>query len=65
MNTEQWKKSSRSSSSGSGQCVEVALNATVSVRDSKLDTTGDFPRLTMPRDDWQSLIDGLRHDELA
>lgn len=55
-----WFKSSRSGGSG-GNCVEAAsLLDSVAVRDSKLDTTGDFPVLTMTSSDWSALLHTVR-----
>jgi hypothetical protein len=54
-----WRKSSRSSASGSN-CVEVAeLAGAVGVRDSK-DPTGPALRFTPYA--WASFTDGLSHD---
>ncbi|MFC6020420.1 DUF397 domain-containing protein [Plantactinospora solaniradicis] len=54
-----WRKSSRSSASGSN-CVEVAeLGQSVGVRDSK-DLTGPVLRFTPYA--WATFTDGLRRD---
>lgn len=51
----QWRKSTRSS--GSGQCVEVAVvGCLVAVRDSK-DPAG--PVLTFSAPEWRALLVGL------
>ncbi|KIR60978.1 MULTISPECIES: DUF397 domain-containing protein [Micromonospora] len=53
-----WRKSGRSSASGSN-CVEVAeLSDALAVRDSK-DPGG--PALRFDRDAWSSFVVGLRH----
>ncbi|MFI7437790.1 DUF397 domain-containing protein [Micromonospora haikouensis] len=55
-----WRKSSRSSASGSN-CVEVAeLSGGLAVRDSK-DPAG--PALLFGRDAWSSFVNGLRRGE--
>ena len=52
-----WRKSTRSNGSGNGNCVEVAsASATIALRDSKLDTTGDFPHLTVPAAEWAGFL---------
>lgn len=52
-----WRKSSRSSASGSN-CVEVAeLPDALAVRDSK---DPDGPALLFDRDAWSSFVVGLR-----
>jgi hypothetical protein len=57
----QWKKSSRSGSSG-GQCVEVAANlpGVIAVRDSK---NPDGPKLLFTPGEWQAFIEGVRSSE--
>lgn len=61
-----WRKSTRSSGTGNGNCVEVApVASTVAVRDSKLDTTGDFPYLSVSSADWAGLLTAIRTDDLA
>ncbi|MCX4471128.1 hypothetical protein C5N14_20345 [Micromonospora sp. MW-13] len=56
-----WRKSSRSSASGSN-CVEVAeLTDALAVRDSK-DPEG--PALLFDRDAWSSFVVGLRRGPL-
>lgn len=53
-----WRKSSRSSGNG-GNCIEVAdLSSGIGVRDSK-DPEG--PKLVISRDEFASLVAGLRH----
>ncbi|MBO4204733.1 DUF397 domain-containing protein [Micromonospora echinofusca] len=55
-----WRKSTRSSGGGNGDCVEVAdAGEVVAVRDSK-DRSG--PVLTFPRTAWRTFVDGAtRH----
>ncbi|MFC6884741.1 MULTISPECIES: DUF397 domain-containing protein [Actinomadura] len=56
----QWRKSSRSNTSG-GQCVEVAsFVGNVGVRDSK-DPEG--PRLALSPDAWRTLVERLKRDD--
>ncbi|WP_162472754.1 DUF397 domain-containing protein [Amycolatopsis orientalis] len=53
----EWRKSSYSSG-GEANCVEIAFHDdVVSVRDSK-DPQGGY--LTLPREGWQCLLDGIR-----
>ena len=59
-----WHRSSRSS--GNGQCVEAAHSASfVAVRDSKLDTIGNFPHLRLSTADWASLLTGIKSGQLT
>lgn len=55
-----WIRSSRSDSAG-GNCVEAAaLSPTsVAIRDSK-DALGNFPRLSIPANDWTGLITTIK-----
>lgn len=56
-----WRKSSRTSSTGNGNCVEAsAAPRAIAIRDSKLDTIGDFPVLAMSASDWAGLLDSIR-----
>lgn len=62
-----WRKSTRSNS-GPGQCVEAgafngaptATASMIAVRDSKWDSSNDFPTLTMPTSDWTGLITSVK-----
>lgn len=55
--TAKWRKSSRSQNNGAS-CIEVAhVNATIAIRDSKLNTTGDYPVLTIPTADWNAMLE--------
>lgn len=52
-----WRKSSHSTT----ECVEIAhMASTVAVRDSKLDTTGQFPMLSMSMTEWSGLLQTIR-----
>lgn len=54
-----WRKSSRSSGDGNGNCVEVARMAeVVGVRDSKAGHSG--PVLCFDRTQWQVFVAGAR-----
>jgi predicted secreted Zn-dependent protease len=57
----QWRKSSRSGSSG-GQCVEVAANlpGMIAVRDSK---NPEGPVLIYTPDEWRAFIAGVKAHE--
>ena len=58
-----WRKSARSNGSGGQNCVEVAsASATIALRDSKLDTTGDFPHLTIPAAEWAGFLTTVTTD---
>lgn len=60
-----WHKSSHSGGNGPN-CVEVApVLSMVAVRDSKLDTTGDFPYLSVSSADWAGLLTAIRTGDLA
>ncbi|MDA1387508.1 MULTISPECIES: DUF397 domain-containing protein [Glycomyces] len=64
LNRAVWRKSSRSSDSGNGQCVEVAgLVSAVAVRDSKLPTEGEFPHLLVNPGDWSAFLAGVKSGE--
>ncbi|CAM3548710.1 DUF397 domain-containing protein [Stackebrandtia soli] len=57
----QWRKSAHST--GDGECVEIApIRHLIAVRDSKLDTTGDFPYLTVDTAEWSGLMTAIRDD---
>lgn len=59
-----WRKSSRSSGSGNGNCVEVAgLVSAVAVRDSKLPTEGGFPHLLVGPGDWSAFLEGVKSSD--
>lgn len=62
LNNAEWIKSTRSSGSGSADCVEVARNlpGVVAVRDSK-DPAG--PALGFTPADWQSFVVGVKSGE--
>lgn len=64
MTNVRWRKSSRSGSTGAN-CVEVSGTTTVAIRDSKLDTTGDFPYLSTTTTEWQSLLSDIRSGRLS
>ena len=58
----EWRKSSRSNSSG--DCVEVAFAAgRVRVRDSK--RAGQGPELEFTSDQWQMLVAGVKRGDLG
>ncbi len=59
-----WVKSSRSSGSGSGDCVEVArnLDGVVAVRDSK---NPDGPVLVFTPSEWRAFLDGAKDGEFG
>lgn len=56
-----WRRSTRSSGGGSGQCVESGLSeATILVRDSK-DCQGDtYPVLAVDAATWRGFVNGLK-----
>lgn len=61
-----WRKSTRSSNSGNGQCVEVAYVAQdIAVRDSKDSSGSSFAMLTVDRSEWLSVIAELRKSGLT
>jgi hypothetical protein len=61
LNGAVWRKSSRSSGGGNGDCVEVAnLADTVAVRDSK---HPDGPVLTFTLAGWQAFIEAVNRDD--
>lgn len=64
MTRPRWRKSSRSGSTGAN-CVEVSGGTTVAIRDSKLDTTGDFPYLSTSTTEWGSLLSDIRSGRLS
>jgi Domain of unknown function (DUF397) len=56
--TMTWRKSSRSGSNGTGNCVEVAFaGVAVAVRDSK---NPDAGRLTYPERGWAAFLTTVR-----
>lgn len=62
--TPVWRKSSYSGTSGDqSDCVEVAVLARiVGVRDSK---DPGAPHLALSPDAWRSLVEHLKHDDIA
>ncbi|WP_326560130.1 DUF397 domain-containing protein [Micromonospora sp. NBC_01796] len=63
LRSAEWRKSTRSSGGGNGDCVEVAdLRDAVGVRDSK-DAGG--PVLTFDRAGWAAFVHGLRDPQPA
>ncbi|MGW4465415.1 DUF397 domain-containing protein [Micromonospora sp. NPDC004704] len=63
LHSAEWRKSTRSSGGGNGDCVEVAdLRDAVGVRDSK---DADGPVLTFDRSGWAAFVHGLRHAQPA
>ncbi|THV43481.1 DUF397 domain-containing protein [Glycomyces buryatensis] len=61
-----WRKSTRSNGGSDGNCVEVALvAASFAIRDSKLPTDGDFPRLRVSAADLDGLLSGIKSGEIA
>lgn len=57
-----WRKSSRSSGGGSGDCVEVAsLDDVVAVRDSK---DQDGPALIFTRGGWSAFVEAAKTETL-
>jgi hypothetical protein len=58
LHNAEWRKSTRSSGGGNGDCVEVAdLRDAIGVRDSK-DTSG--PVLTFDRSNWSAFVSRLK-----
>lgn len=65
MHDAPWRKSSRSNGSGGQNCVEAThIASIVAVRDSKLDTSGDFPHLAVSGTDWTGLLAEIRTGKL-
>jgi hypothetical protein len=56
-----WRKSSYSGTGGSN-CIEVAANGSVNVRDSK---NSHGPMLTLTPSAWQTFVESLRNASLA
>lgn len=58
-----WRKSTRSASSGNGDCVEVKClhEAEIGIRDSKLPA----PHLTVDADTWSGLIAGIKDGSIS
>jgi len=60
-----WRRSSRSASGSNGaNCVEVSLQQDIHVRDSKLDTVGEFPLLSLSAAEWIATLNTIKHDQL-
>lgn len=60
-----WRRSSRSASGSNGaNCVEVSFQQDIDVRDSKLDTTGEFPRLSMSITEWTATLNAIKLDQI-
>lgn len=56
-----WRRSTRTSGGGNGQCVEAAgLVTGVAVRDSKLAAGAEFPVLSVDRADWAGFLAAIR-----
>ncbi|GIG67764.1 DUF397 domain-containing protein [Phytomonospora endophytica] len=56
-----WRKSTRSSSGGNGQCIEVAcLDATVAIRDSKHCSDAGYPVLAVDTTSWAGFVNELK-----
>lgn len=52
-----WRKAHHSGSGPDANCVEIArTGSTIAIRDSKLDTTGNFPTLVVPANEWNNLL---------
>lgn len=61
LNRAAWRKSTRTSGGGNGNCVEAAgLPTMVAVRDSKLAAAAEFPVLTMDRYGWAGFLATIR-----
>jgi hypothetical protein len=61
LHNAKWRKSSRSSGGGSGDCVEVAdLDTAVAVRDSK---DPDGPVLAFGPTAWREFVQKTKHGE--
>jgi hypothetical protein len=63
-------KSSKSDGTGNGNCVEVGMVArqrktVVAVRDSKLPTVGDFPKLMLDANGWSGLLAGIKSGDIS
>lgn len=57
LNRAAWRKSTRTSGGGNGNCVEAAdLSTIVAVRDSTLTDSGRYPVLTVDRGDWPGFL---------
>ena len=59
---ERFRKSTRSDSTGNGNCVAAAANGSeVAVGDTKLPTAdGSFKHLLVSREDWTGLMSALK-----
>lgn len=56
-----WRKGRRTQANGN--CVEVALVESVYVRDSKLDTTGTFPTLSVSSTEWKNFLLAIANND--
>ncbi|GIG64876.1 DUF397 domain-containing protein [Phytomonospora endophytica] len=56
-----WRKSTRSSGGGNGQCVEVACkDAVVGIRDSKNRSGATYPVLAVDASTWSGFIGEIK-----
>jgi hypothetical protein len=63
--TEEWKKSTRSNSNGTGGCVEIRRDedGCVVVRDSKLNGINGQPVLCFRPHEWEAFLAGAKAGE--
>lgn len=58
-----WRKSTHSNNGS--DCLEAAdFDSVISMRDSKLGTTGGFPSLSVPVADWDGLLADIRYGRM-